>query len=89
MEQCNIQHAISGIEATECYRSTTVDLTKQVEPSFALPLGGGRGGGVWPLHGSKTEGRKEGVSVCACVDACMCVCMHACMRACVCVCACV
>ena len=37
VEQCNVQHAIGGLEAAEGYLSTTVDLTKQVKPSFALP----------------------------------------------------
>ena len=60
MEQCNVQHAIGGLEATEGYLSTPVDLTKQVEPSIALTPWWGV---VWPLNGSKTEGRKVCVYV--------------------------
>ena len=40
-EQCNVQHALGGLEAVEGYLSTDVDLTKQVKPSFALPPTGG------------------------------------------------
>ena len=37
MEQCNVQHAIGGLEAMEGFLFTTTDLTKQMKPSFALP----------------------------------------------------
>ena len=42
MKQCNVQHAIGGLEAVEGFLSTSVDLTKPLKPSFALPplLGG-------------------------------------------------
>ena len=60
VEQCNVQHAIGGLEAAEGYLSTTVDLTKQMKPSFALP----------PLLGGRVavkrqqNRRKEGRCVC-------------------------
>ena len=61
---------VCGLEAVEGYLSTTVDLTKQVKPSFALPplLGGrvavkrqqnrrkeGGGGTTWTDHHKHTQ----------------------------------
>ena len=74
VEQCTAQHAIDGLGVVEGWLSTVVDLTKQMKLSFALPC-----------NGSKTEGRKEGVYVCACV--CVCACVHVCVCVRVCVCA--
>ena len=67
VEQCNVQHVIGGIEAVEGFLSTTVELTKQVKPNFALPP---YLGVTWPLNGIKTEGRQESLCIMFCIGRC-------------------
>ena len=69
-----MQHAIDGLGVTEGCLSTAVDLTKQMNLSFALP----------PCRGSRGHATaakpKEGRKVCVCVYVCVCVCVCVCVR---------